>query len=74
MINEVTQAMIEQAPAKAKEIQRRGEGKLTEHVAKVVNRASENVGYDPMATDDPAGQAMLREMAQQDAMDELINN
>lgn len=73
MINEVTQAMIEQAPEKARDIQRRGKGKLTEHVSKVVNRAAENVGLNQVEND-PALEVMLREMAQQDALDELINN
>lgn len=73
MINEVTQALIEQAPEKAKEIQRRGKGKLTEHVAEVTQRAAQNVGLS-QAKNDPALEVMLREMAQQDALDELMNN
>ena len=63
-------AMIEQAPAEARAIQKRGPNALKEHVAAVVARTRANLDPNP-TRDDPAGNVMMREMVMAEAMAEL---
>ena len=71
MISELMQAMMEQAPAKAKALTRNGPEKLEQTVKGAVKRARENLAPNGLPEDDPNQTRMLEEMIFSDALAEL---
>jgi len=74
MKNELMAAVAAMSPKRAREMQQEAGGGFAALVAETAQRAAELQGYDPSDQSDPALNVMLREMAMQDALDELNNN
>lgn len=72
MITAIMQAMVQQAPKKAREISRRGPGKLEAYVKMIVSQADQEIALQNVPENDPARDVMVREVAMQMALETAL--